>query len=119
MLKLLCTYLVCVCTLFGCASWSKTDLALEAGFLTLHGIDWTQTNDIARNPDKWHENNPILGKHPSVSEVNLVMGAMAVIQPLVAHLLPTPYRRPWIIGTMIVKVACVANNLAIGLGWGF
>jgi hypothetical protein len=110
---------IAVLCLTGCATWSKTDLALEAGFLTLHGIDWAQTNKIASNPDKWHENNPILGKHPSHGDVNALMGATMVLQPLIAHLLPHPYRRAWIIGTTVVKVGCVANNLGVGIGWGF
>jgi len=127
MLKGLCLikvtiFILClISSLFACSNlnWSKTDLALEAGFLALHGIDWAQTNKIASNPDKWHEHNPILGKHPSHGDVNALMGATMVLQPLVAHLLPPPYRRAWIIGTTVVKVGCVANNLGAGIGWGF
>lgn len=110
---------IAIFSLTGCAGWSKTDLALEGSFLALHAIDWAQTNKIASNPNKWHEHNPILGKHPSHGEVNALMGATLVLQPLIAHLLPHPYRRAWIIGTTVVKAGYVANNLAIGVGWGF
>jgi len=113
---------ICVLIAFfcvGCSSWDKTDIALEGVFFAAHGIDWAQTNNIANNPDKWHERNKILGKHPKVSEVNLVMGIMAVVQPVIAHILPSPYRRGWIIGTTVMKVATVINNVGVGIGWGF
>ena len=119
MLKRIFCILTLTMLLCSCASWDKTDIALESAFFVAHGIDWAQTVKIAKNPDKWHENNPILGNHPKVSEVNLVMGAMAIIQPVIAHLLPSPYRKSWIIGTTAVKVGCVINNLAVGIGWGF
>lgn len=111
--------IVLLFSLVGCTSWDKTDLALEGVFFASHAIDWAQTTKIANNPDKWHEHNPILGKHPKVSEVNLVMGIMAVVQPVIAHILPSPYRRGWIIGTTAAKVATVINNVGIGIGWGF
>ena len=36
---------------------------------SLHAIDMAQTIRIAKNPDKFQELNPLLGKHPSTSEV--------------------------------------------------
>lgn len=109
--------IVLLFSLVGCTSWDKTDLALEGVFFASHAVDWAQTNTIARNPDKYHERNPILGKHPKVSEVNLVMGIMAVVQPVIAHILPSPYRRAWIISTTAVKLGMIANNFKVGIGW--
>lgn len=111
----LCCLIAFLCV--GCTSWNKTDLALEGVFFASHAVDWMQTNTIARNPDKYHEHNPILGKHPKVSEVNLVMGIMAVVQPVIAHILPSPYRRAWIISTTAVKLGMIANNFKVGIGW--
>jgi len=117
--------LICLASLFYPAHsaipfdpWNKTDLALEGAYLAGHAIDWAQTITIARNPDKWHEHNPALGKHPKAGQVNLVMGIMAVVQPIIAHLLPNPYRRIYIGTTLAAKVFCVGNNLAAGIGWG-
>lgn len=117
-MRILISVIVLFC-IVGCSSWDKTDIVLESVFFAAHAVDWAQTNKIASNPDKWHEHNPILGKHPKVSEVNLVMGVMAVVQPVIAHILPSPYRKPWIIGSTLVKLSCVANNFSVGLGWGF
>ncbi len=117
MLKITVYSILLAFCLVGCTSWNKTDLALEGVFFASHAVDWMQTNTIARNPDKYHEHNPILGKHPKVSEVNLVMGIMAVVQPVIAHILPSPYRRAWIISTTAVKLGMIANNFKVGIGW--
>ena len=115
--------IICVCIFLcmGCqtAKWDKTELAMEAGFLTLHGIDWAQSLKIARNPGEYHEHNPLLGKHPSEGNVNMVMGAWTVIQPVIAHLLPSNWRKGFIAASGLVKLGAVINNASIGLGWGF
>ena len=61
-----------------CTSISKAD-TLEEIFSglpkeewvwqSLHAIDMAQTIRIAKNPDKFQELNPLLGKHPSTAEV--------------------------------------------------
>lgn len=42
----------------------------EAAYLALHVADWGQTRNIAKHPDQGHEVNKILGKHPSVADVD-------------------------------------------------
>ena len=48
-------------------------------YLAFLALDYLQTLTIARNPDKWHETNPILGPHPPEEGVNLWFLIVAVV----------------------------------------
>lgn len=41
----------------------------EYAWQALHLVDVVQTYKIASQPDRYYENNPILGKHPSKTDV--------------------------------------------------
>lgn len=49
--------------------WSKEDTAYQLAFTAALGADWSQSRYITKS-QKFHEKNPILGKHPSTSEVD-------------------------------------------------
>jgi hypothetical protein len=68
--------------------WTTEDKALECTWQTLHAVDWSQTLDISAQSDKYYEINPLLGEHPSRSRVNTVMGASALLHPIVVNYLP-------------------------------
>jgi hypothetical protein len=73
--------------------WTKGDKALfwlNAGILFL---DWGETLNIAQNPERFHEMNPILGRHPSVTTVNLYFGAVIATRGVTSYLLPRSKRR--------------------------
>ncbi len=99
--------------------WSKQDIALEAAGFALRMIDMGQTLQIARNPERYHEHNPILGKHPSKEEVIAYFAAASLAHVAVTHYLPAKCR-PWFQGISIgISGVCIMNNLSIGLkiGW--
>lgn len=73
-------------------------------------VDWAQTVQIAKHPERWYERNPLLGKHPSVRRVHLWFAAcvaaavaVAVVAPAVAALF------------VLVEVLCVVNNYLLGI----
>ena len=104
---------------FAFDEWSKRDYTLQATWTVLHIVDWGQTLDIAKNPDKFHENNPFIGEHPSVGKVNLYMGSGIFINPLITHVLPSKWR-PYFQGLSIgVTTGCVVNNYRVGLHVNF
>ena len=72
------------------ADWSEADTAREVVYLGFHIVDWGQTLDIADHPDRWHENNPFLGSHPSRGEVNRWFIIGGLLHPVVSYLLPRP-----------------------------
>jgi len=104
---------------FAFDEWSKRDYTLQATWTVLHIVDWGQTLDIAKNSDKFHENNPFIGERPSVSKVNLYMGSSTIINPLITHVLPSKWR-PYFQGLSIgVTTGCVVNNYRLGLNINF
>ena len=99
--------------------WSREDVALETVWQLLHLADWGQTLDLAAQPNKYYEYNPILGSHPSRSQVNLYMAASALLHLGVTHVLPSRCR-PWFQHVSIgVSGTCVVNNFAVGLSIKF
>ena len=102
-------------TLSGCMAWSKADIAREATYVAIHMVDWGQTRDIAKNPDKYHEKNPILGEHPSTKEVDRYMAASLAGHILITSLLPSNLRPYWQYGTIAFSGYLVVNNHSIGL----
>lgn len=102
-----------------CLSWDKADYYREAGWQVLHVVDWGQTLEIARNPDRYWEMNPIMGKHPSVGNVNFYMGLSSIAHAAVSVLLPEKIRPYWQWISIGVSGACVINNFNVGLGVKF
>ena len=50
--------------------WSQDDKIRQALVTGLFMLDWRQTQHIVKNPEHYYEENLILGKHPSMREVN-------------------------------------------------
>lgn len=105
---------------FALDDWRPVDTKRAIAFAVLDGIDWAQTRSIARNPDKFYEMNPILGRHPTVAQVNRYFLKEQMIGFGVSRLLPAdfhgiPLRASW--QTMIIstEVWCVSHNAQIGV----
>ena len=75
--------------------WTSTDTKYEIAYTVLDTVDWLQTRYISTHSIKFHEVNPILGKHPSIGKVNMVMGASLIGHWLISYILPKHYRRIW------------------------
>ena len=116
-----------VAALLACAAnanaadpWSNTDKVLAGAFLSSLTADYLQTRQIAREPDRWYEqNNPLLGDQPSVSRVNLIFLTSAVVTLGVAHLLPSKWRKVLLVSGTVVEAGFAAHNARIGLKVGF
>lgn len=95
-------------------SWSTTNRVLAGTSLVLIAADWLQTIDIARQGHR--ERNPLLGPHPSVGRVNLLvpLGAVAVIGG--AHCVRSAKGRTWLLGVFTGLAALnVFYNHAMGV----
>jgi hypothetical protein len=104
---------------FAFDKWSKRDYTLQATWTVLHIVDWGQTLDITKNPDKFHENNLIIGEHPSVGRVNTYMGLSVLISPIITHILPSKWRPYFQVLSIGVTTGCVVNNYNVGLRVNF
>jgi hypothetical protein len=82
-------------------------------------IDYMQTIKIADNTENYHENNPILGRYPSRTEVTTYFLTSYMIVTALAVVLPTEIRPYLQYGAIGVEAAAVGKNLSVGLGFGF
>lgn len=116
MIYILIFLLLMPCT---ASAWDTTDIVLESTWQVLHIIDWQQTLSIARNPNEWYELNPILGKHPSVGNVNTYMFCSAIGHGIVSHYIPKllgkQSRNIWQATSILITFSAVANNYSIGI----
>src|SRR5574343_926329 len=100
------------------------DLPLALGVTAL---DWMQTRSIATTtvpgycPDnaggtcyKHREMNPLLPRHPSVSQVNRHFLVGALVLTGLAYTLPEQWARHLLRGYIILETLVVARNVAIG-----
>ena len=110
------------------APLSKTDMALIAADTALLATDWGQTRYIATHPGEYHELNPLLGPHPSVSTVNAHFTVAIPLYWLTAWALPTKedhgYKRfinreYLTIAVAVYEGANVGNNARVGIGIKF
>ena len=107
---------------------TKQDIALEATWLTLHTLDYGQTLNIAKEPNKYYEINPILGRHPSEEKVHAYMLTGMIVHPIITYMLPrevdvmgfkVPARTIWQAVSIGTSGALVINNFNIGLRVSF
>jgi hypothetical protein len=109
-------YLAATALLSGCANWTTHDTYREAAALSLLAVDYGQTRTIAKNPDQWYEQNPILGEHPSVAEVNRYFALAAIGHVAASATLPPKWRKVWQYVTIGVEAAAVGHNISLGIG---
>jgi hypothetical protein len=109
--------MICAALLSGCANgaWSRADTYRQAAVIGVGAVDWLQTREIAKNPEKYYEMNPILGSHPSTKEVDAYFAACALAHTGVAMALPPKWREPWQYLWIGLEAATVAHNYNIGI----
>lgn len=98
---------------------TKAEMTNDESLLTATtaavAIDWLQTRQIAKNPDRWYETNPLLGRHPSVGRVNShFLSGLFLVYFSYYFLDSAEYR--WLLGSILaVEVMMIGNNLRLGI----
>lgn len=82
---------------------------------TLIMVDWVQTRYIATH-DEYEELNPLLGRNPTLEEVNRHFIIVLGIHYLVNK---TKYKNPWNRGFILAETFVVARNRYLGVGVKF
>lgn len=95
--------------------WTTSDTIFQASYLTMHIIDWGQSLHTAKNPDKFREENTILGDTPTTGAVNTYFALTAAGHTIISYLLPQPYRRYWQYLTIGLETTVIAANYNIGV----
>lgn len=93
--------------------WSLQDTQRQSAYLVLHTLDWSQTRWMVRNDHE--EVNPIMGRSPSVSEVDRYFVATAVLHTVISYHLSPPWRKRWQRITIAVEATTVAHNANVGV----
>lgn len=116
-----CLLIAFAIVITGCATggWTKEDTYRQAAVVAVSAVDWMQTRKIARNPERYYELNPILGRHPSEAEVDLYFAASIAAHTAVSMALPPDWREVWQYLSIGFEYSVVAHNFSIGLGFGF
>lgn len=77
--------------------------------------DWAQTRQIAQQPDKFREKNPILGATPSAGRVDAYFLAAGALHWVISENLSPDWRERWQLMTIIIQTGTVYQNYQIGL----
>jgi hypothetical protein len=104
---------------FAFDEWSDADKTREAVYLAVDTVDWLQTRNIARNPNIWHENNSLLGQHPSIGRVNGFFSTMMLVHVATVTVIPSKYRALFQFTSIAIEISCVANNYSLGISAKF
>ena len=81
-------------------------------------IDWRQTITIAKNPDKFQEYNPILGKHPSEDKVDnyfLIVSILAMLGLVFLSHWNTTWVLPALFIATLMELVVVIHNSREGI----
>ena len=97
------------------AEWTRADTARQLVITGIHVIDWGQTRNIANNPDRFYELNPMLGKHPSLNEVDKYFVGLIAVHAGISFVLPEKLRRPWQYLSIGYYGMNIERNYKIGL----
>lgn len=101
-----------------CYAWREFT-AMEAVSDVLIIADWAQTLEIADNPDRWYERNPLLGYHPSKERVNWTIGAALLANTILHRILPDNHLARYQVAIMVTEGAAVVGNYGLGIRVGF
>jgi hypothetical protein len=101
--------------------WSTQDKLMEMGFTAAIVMDWGQTRDIKRwsAGNHLHEENPILGMHPSHDAINNYFISSLLIHAVIADQLSGKWRTAWQATWIGLEVGTVQRNYALGIRLNF
>ena len=95
------------------AEWSKTDDALFAGYVALSAYDAAQTDQGIRS-GKYHETNPILGKHPTTARLVVTKVAFGGLVYWLADSYPDN-RRAILLAADAIELVVVGHNASLNM----
>ena len=88
--------------------WTRWDKACGAFYIAGHGADIASTEAALDNPNNY-ERNPLLGEHPSDTELAIFMGGTGLLVIYLADRIPQ-IRKPLLIITGIFGMGAAIHN---------
>jgi hypothetical protein len=122
-MKYICLIFAFLVFFIGCAStpfegWTKADTMRQAAYTGLHIVDWAQTIQIARNPDKFEECGLlriVSGNHPTDTQVHQFFGGTLILQTVIPSMLKPKYRQAWQTMWIGIEGSNDIRNFSLGL----
>lgn len=99
------------CAYYNPKPWTQEEKVALGWSCLASAADMYTTTRFLDNEENW-EINPILGKHPSDTEVYLVLGLSQVLTVVTAHCFPD-LRVPLICGKAAVNTAFAMHNTTL------
>jgi len=95
--------------------WSTDDKTRFAAVITSYLVDWHQTRQIAAEPTRYTERNPLLGRHPGARTVNTYFAIAGISTYYLADHLTPVWRTRLLVGILTLEASIIANNHHLGL----
>ena len=135
MFKYILAVLMLGCCVFGTIraraaddAWTGLDTTLEISYQAAALVDWSQTRWIASHAHfqnsynqsmSANETNPILGKHPTSSEVNRYFILTGAVHSVISYILPSGWREAFQGTTTYIEVKQDKQNRSLSVGCHF
>lgn len=118
-MKICYSIIILLCLFMGiqtvCMAMSDLEMAQKTVFV-LRLADWSQTREIAvQPPGGIYELNPILGKHPTLEEVNNYFIALLLTDYIIKKFGSEKINQYWFGVNVTMECVCVGNNYMIGI----
>lgn len=101
MKRIIC--IICLMLIGGCSlvphprPWTKREKLAATFFIAAHTANAISTEAHQNQPDLYYETNPIMGRHPSDTEIVMYFSITGIGALLIAHFYPE-LREPLLIG---------------------
>lgn len=116
-------------TLSHADDWTREDTYRQTALTVLLVADWAQTSwAIKKNENhcsypepcrSYEEGNPLLGTHPSIGKLNILVGTGIIGHAAVARILPRELREGWQYVWIGIETNAVYRNHQVGIKFHF
>ena len=99
--------------------WTPQNTIAELSYDGLLMIDWAQTRSFLRQPESYHEANPILGQHPSNDKLTIAILSSVALHFGISYLMPQDWRSTFQAVSIGIEAMAVGNNYSLGISAKF
>jgi hypothetical protein len=100
--------------------WTTEDTVKEGLFLGLLYLDQAQLKYAVTNQCRSYTTSPFVGLQRSDKDkIETFFIASAILHPVIAYVLPQPYRAWWQVSGIVVEAYSVGSNMSAGVGFQF
>ena len=100
--------------------WTTEETVKEGLFLGLLYLDQAQLKYAVDNQCRGYTTSPFVGlQRGDRDKIETFFIASAILHPVIAYVLPKPYRTWWQVSGIVVEAYSVGSNMSAGVGFQF